>query len=75
MTIQQYFEYNKDKIKLEAQLQEVNRAQGYLKSDYYWARKVELTRKLDEIESILSGKPMPVASSEEIQQFFITASY
>ena len=63
---------HKEKLRLEGQLEEINRSLGYVQREFYQDRKRTVTRRLDEIESILEDKPMPIAPIEQIQQFFVS---
>jgi len=63
-----------EKIKLEGNLEEINRALCYVPREFYQDRKSRVLRRLDQIESILENKPIAIQPNDEIQQFFITTA-
>jgi len=61
-----------EKIKLEGALEEINRGLCFTPREFYQERKLRVVRRLDEIESILNGKPMEIQPSDTVKQFFVT---
>ena len=61
----------KQKVESDAQLEELERAFGYMNSDYFWNRKALLQRKLQNVEQQLKINNAPRELSP-VEQYLIT---
>ena len=62
------------KLRLEGNLEELNRSIGYMQQAQFNQRKIALLRELDNIETLLDGK-QPILSpdqTEGIKQYMVT---
>jgi hypothetical protein len=59
-------------IETKAILQELERAFPYLPSNYYYNRKVQLERRVEELENILSKAEIGYSKDAPAEQYLVT---